>query len=298
MSARVSAVVLHYDRPSGALACVDSLRASTHPDFEVVIVDNGSSSESLRALESGLASRAGVALVRLSPNRGYTGGMNAALAHALGTGAPYLWLLADDVTVDPAAMAAQVAAFESRPRAGLAGAMTYYADAPERIWFAGGQVPRAWLGRAVHRGLDAADHGQFATIDGVDFANGSSLFARREAAQRTGDFDDAYFTYWEDVDWSARVRTAGFDVLFVPQARLWHRVTPDVGSRLEAAWAYDGRNRLIWHQRHRPDRLPAVLFWTPFALIGWTLLGRFRVARQQWRGLVAWWRGSRGRMAV
>ena len=101
MSARVAVVVLHYDRPEGALACVDSVRASTNAAFDVTVVDNGSSPESLATLEAGLATRPEVALVRLSPNRGYTGGMNAALAHVRASAAPYVLLLADDVTIAP-----------------------------------------------------------------------------------------------------------------------------------------------------------------------------------------------------
>lgn len=296
MSARVAAVVLHYNRPAGALACVDSLRASTHEAFEVAVIDNGSTPAALDELERGLAARQGVQLVKLSPNRGYTGGMNAAFEHALSTDAPYLWLLADDVFVDPAAMAAQVAVFEARPRAGLAGAMTYYESEPKRIWFAGGVVPRHTFGRAKHRGQDTLDTGQYRTVDLVDFANGSSLFARRAVAAQVGGFDEAYFTYWEDVDWSARVAACGHEIVFVPAARVWHHVTPDQGARLETAFLYDGRNRLIWHQRHRPERLRAVILWTLLALPAWLAIGRFRLARQQWRGLLAWWRGSRGRM--
>lgn len=298
MSARVAAVVLHYDRPAGALACVDSLLASTHDAFEVAVVDNGSTPASLAVLEAGLAARTRVTLVRLSPNRGYTGGMNAAFAHAVATGAAYLWLLADDVVVDPAAMAEQVRVLEARPRAGLAGAMTYYASDRQRIWYAGGRVPRQTFGRAKHRGQDALDTGQFSQVEPVDFANGSSLFVRREAAERVGGFDEDYFTYWEDIDWSARIARAGHEVLFVPTARVWHDVTPDTGSRLETAFLYDGRNRLLWHQRHRPERVAAVVFWTLLAIPAWCAIGRFRLARQQLRGLLAWWRGSRGRMTT
>lgn len=296
MSARVAAVVLHYNRPAGALACVDSLRASTHDAFEVAVVDNGSEPQALDELVRGVAARDGVQLVKLSPNRGYTGGMNAAFEHALATNAPYLWLLADDVFVDPAAMAAQVAVFEARPRAGLAGAMTYYASDPARIWFAGGFVSPRTFGPAKHRGIDQEDRGQFTAVDPIDFANGSSLFARRSVAAQVGGFDDVYFTYWEDIDWSARVAAAGHEVLFVPQARIWHHVTPDEGGKLDRALLYVGRNRLIWHGRHRPARLAAVVRWTVAAVIAWFLVGRFRDARQSWRGLVAWLHGSRGRM--
>jgi len=296
VSARDAVVVLHYDRPQGALACIDSVLDSTHPDRTVAVVDNGSSAAALAALEAGLATRPGVALVRVSPNRGYTGGMNAAFAHARASDAPYVWLLADDVTVEPGAMAAFVDTFEAHPNAGVAGAMTLYADAPDRIWFAGGVVEPLLLGRAIHRGLDTRDDGLWREPDRVDFANGSCLFARRATVEAVGGFDEAYFTYWEDVDWCARAAAAGHEVWFVPAARIRHAVTPDTVDRLDRARRYDMRNRLIWHRRHLPRRVANVFLWSLLQLPRLVVLGRAREAALMASGLWAWCRGRTGRM--
>lgn len=296
MTARVAVVVLHYNRPAGALACIDSLRASSHGAFELTVVDNGSSAEARAQLAAGLADRPGVRLVTLEGNRGYTGGMNAAFETALATGAPFVWLLADDTYVAPDAMAALVSAFESDARAGVAGALTYYASHPERIWFAGGYVRPYTLGRAMHRGLDEQDLAQFRQVETIDYANGSSLFARREVVERVGGFDDVYFTYWEDADWCARVTAAGWQVLFVPAARVWHHVTPDEGAKLDLARLYDGRNRMIWHQRNRPRRLWPVLLWTLASVPVFVLAGRAREGWLQARGVFAFLSGSKGRM--
>ena len=291
-------MVLHYGRPAGALACVDSLLASTHAPFEIAVVDNGSAAESLAPLVTGLATRAAVTLVRLAPNRGYTGGMNAAFEHALSTQADYVWLLADDVRVAPDAMAALVAALRERPQAGVAAALTYFAEDPRRIWFAGGFVSPRALGRARHRGLGAEDCGQYVTPDVVDYANGSSLFARREVPARIGGLDEDYFTYWEDSDWCQRAAEAGWQTLFVPAARVWHHVTPDTGGKLDRARLYDARNRMIWHARHRRARLVPVLLWTLAAVPVFTLHGRGREGWLQARGVLAYLAGSRGRMDV
>lgn len=301
MSTRVVAVVLHYDRPQGALACLDALRASKHADFELAVVDNGSVPEQLAALTADIEQRNGTAgvsirLVALAGNRGYTGGMNAAFEVALTTGAPYVWLLADDVRVAPEAMSALVAALEADTAAGVAGAMTYYASTPTRIWFAGGFVRPYRFGRVEHRGLDEEDRGQYATIDRVDYANGSSLFARRAVVEHVGGLDNAYFTYWEDADWCARATAAGWPVLFVPGARLWHDVTPDEAAKLDRARLYDGRNRMIWHARHRKRRLWPVLLWTLAALPVYALTGRAHEGWLQARGVFAFLAGSTGRM--
>ncbi len=294
----MTAVVLHYDRPAGALECVDSLLASMYAPFQLAVVDNGSSAGALAELEAGLAARSGVACVRLAPNRGYTGGMNAAFAHALATGADYVWLLADDVRVAPDAMGALLAALGDRPRAGVAAALTYFADDPTRIWYAGGFVRPYTLGRARHRGLGEKDRGQYTTPDVVDYANGSSLFARREVVAKIGGLDEVYFTYWEDSDWCQRAAEAGWQTLFVPAARVWHHVTPDADDKLDRMRLYDARNRMLWHARHRRRRLVPVLLWTLAAVPVFALLGRGREGWLQARGVFAYLTGSRGRMDV
>ena len=292
---RVVALVLHHERPLGALACVRSLLRSTHPSYEIAVVDNGSSPGAVAELESGLAGHVAVTLVRVSPNRGYTGGVNAAFAHALATRAEFAWLLADDTRVDAAAMGALVQALRSEPGAGIAAALTLYANVAERIWFAGGLVGRDRLGRATHRGMNEPDRGQFAAGP-VDFANGSSLFARVEVIQKIGGLDETYFTYWEDVDWCARAAKAGWSTWFVPGARVWHDVTPDTGARLDRARTYDARNRMIWHARHRKSRLLPVLLATLAMVPILAVTGRAHEGRLQLKGVLAFLGGSRGRM--
>ena len=258
---RVVALVLHHERPRGALACVRSLLRSTHPSYEIAVVDNGSSDAAVAELETELVGHVGVTLLRVSPNRGHTGGANAAFAHALTTRAEYAWLLADDTRVDAGAMTALVQALRAEPGAGIAAALTLYANIAERIWFAGGLVAKDRLGRAMHRGLNQPDHGQFAAGP-VDFANGSSLFARREVLERIGGLDEVCHADWQDADFCARAAEAGFATWFVPGARVWHEVAPETAPRSDRARLHDARSRMIWHGRHRRGRLPLVLLAT------------------------------------
>jgi GT2 family glycosyltransferase len=292
---RVVALVLNYDRPVGALACVRSLLRSTHPSYEIAVVDNGSSPAAVSELEAGLAGHAGVQLVRVSPNRGYTGGVNAAFAYALTTCAEFAWLLADDTRADAGAMAALVQALRAEPDAGIGAALTLYANPPDKVWFAGGSVERRRRGQVRQHGLGEPDRGQF-SAGPVDFANGSSLFVRTEVLRRIGGLDETYFTYWEDVDFCARAAEAGFATWFEPAARIWHDVTPDTDARLDRARLYDGRNRMIWHARHRPGRLLPALLWTLVTVPAYVASGRAHEGWLQLKGVLAFVSGSRGRM--
>jgi len=177
----------------------------------------------------------------------------------------------------------------------VAASLTMYASDPIRIWFAGGLVGRDLMGRARHRGQDEIDEARYAAGP-VDFANGSSLFARREVIEKVGGLDDDYFLYWEDVDWCTRAAEAGWRTWFVPGARVWHDVTPDMGAQWDRARLYDARNRMLWLRRHHPGGLLPALLATLAAIPWLALTGRGHEGSLQWRGVVAFLRGSRGRM--
>src|SRR5262249_3927309 len=107
--------------------------------------------------------------------------------------------------------------------------LIYYAPPSRRIWYAGGRCIPA-LGHASHRGLGALDHGQFRVVEDTGYLTGCCLLATRVAWQRVGELDERYFLYAEDTDWCLRARAAGFRLLFVPTARLWHKVSASSGA--------------------------------------------------------------------
>ena len=293
---KVAVVVVNVDRPADTLECVDSVRASRDAEFAILVVDNGSTPDRRAELAGGLAERTGVVLIPLDPNRGFAGGVNAGLERALATDAEYVWILACDTVVEPDAMRHLVATFRERPGAGVAGAMTYYAGTASRIWYAGGFVERGGMGMSRHRGQGEHDTGQYGEVVAADFANGSSVFARLAVAKRIGGLDGSYFLYWEDADWCARATEAGWSVLFVPQARVWHKVTERDDERLPAARAYDARNRLVWHARHRRSRLGFVLAHVLKAALLSALRGHPEDARIHWSGVAAFLSGRLGRI--
>ena len=120
------------------------------------------------------------------------------------------------------------------------------------------------------------------------------------AWERVGPLDERYFIYAEDADWSLRARAAGFRLLFVPTARLWHRVSASAGAgspwkiyqRLRANLALFGRHargvaRLTWW--------PAFLVQQGLLMLWLVLRGHGAAARAVPRAL---WDAARGRPAA
>jgi hypothetical protein len=183
-------------------------------------------------------------------------------------------LLNNDTQADPALLERLLLALEQDPAAGAAAPLIYYRVPSQRIWYAGGML-RPGLGWVAHRGVRALDRGQYRAVEPTGYLTGCCLLAWRAVWEKVGLLDERYFIYAEDADWCLRARAAGYRLLFVPTARLWHQVSAASGQaspwkiyhRLRAnltlfATHARGLARLTW--------LPAFVAWQ-VALMTWLL---------------------------
>jgi GT2 family glycosyltransferase len=244
------AVVLSWNGRDDTLRCLDSLARVSDPPIRVVCVDNGSSDGSVEAIRE---RHPGVHLIENGTNLGYSGGNNVGLRWALEQGARWIVLVNNDAVVADDAFAGfdQVAA--EHPRAGALAGKLYIAEPSDRIWFAG-QRYLTWLGYSGRaRGLGRRDSARYRRVVPTDRAAGALMAVSRPAIDRAGLLDDDLFAYAEDVDWSLRIREAGFEVLVAPGARAWHRVAGSTGGEASTHNLYYGtRNNIVVCERHRP----------------------------------------------
>jgi len=236
-------IVLNWNGREDTLACLDSLMRMEYPSFHVTVVDNGSTDGSPDAVRRAFPQ---VEVLETGANMGYAGGNNRGLERALERGAPYILLLNNDTTVAPDMLTHLAGAVEADPTVGMAGPTIYYADRPEVIWTAGGAIH--W-GRGETRmmGLDEPDQGQFGTAPReVDFVSGCAMLLRRKVPERVGLLDERFFLYYEEVEWCVRARRAGFRIVHVPRARVWHRICPQAQAESPTVHYYMTRNRLLF----------------------------------------------------
>ena len=265
----LTVVVLSWNGLSLTRDTLRSLEACQVPGdwrLRVLVVDNASSDGSPQMVRDEFP---GVELLALPENRRFAGGNNEGLRRALDAGADAVMLLNNDVVADPKMIAKLLAALDEQPDAGAAAPLIYFAPPSDRIWYGGGRC-RPWLAHSSHRGLRERDRGQYRSIEDTGYLTGCCLLARAEAWRKVGLLDERYFIYAEDADWSLRARAAGFRLLFVPTARLWHRVSASsanaTGGHSMSAWKVYHRlraNVTLWarhaHGLARLTWLPALL---------------------------------------
>jgi GT2 family glycosyltransferase len=211
--------------------CLDSLRAQTLKGFEAVIVDNGSTDDSLRILEEDYPE---VRVVRWEANRGVAAAFNEGVRQCRGE---MLALLNNDMELDAGWLEALYSALSTDQAAGAAACKILFIDR-KTINSAGDFYRRD--GIPGNRGVHEIDHGQYDRRGYVFGASGGAALFRRRLFDEIGFFDDSLVSYLEDVDWAWRMNLAGYRCIYVPDAVVYHWGSATGGGQL--ASYYCGRN--------------------------------------------------------
>jgi hypothetical protein len=253
----VCIIVLNWNGLKDTVECLESLQNITYSNHKVVVVDNASASDDAVVLRQKFGDCAHI--IQNDKNYGYTGGNNVGIGYGLqAVKADYLLVLNNDTTVAPDFLGHLVHTAESDPTIGVAGPKVYYRDLPDRIQSAGVKV-NMWTGQSTLIGGRRLDAGQHDTLQEVDSVSGCCLLIKRLAIESVGEFDESYFCYWDETDYCARIRKAGLKVMYVPEARIWHKMpmkqqlsdtTPTAGKSGGLAQYCAARNQFRFMRRH------------------------------------------------
>lgn len=278
---QVAIIVLNWNGLNDTLECLESLSHLDYPFYEVIVVDNDSTDGSVPAIRARCPD---VVIIETGENLGYTGGNNVGIRYALECGADYVLLLNNDTVVEPAFLRLLVDAAEAEPAVGIAGPTIYYHERPDVIWSAGGAID--WQrGSTRMVGLDEQDGGQFGQVPRtVDFVTGCAMLVGRAVLEQAGLLDERFFAYYEETEWCVRATRAGFQIVHVPPAHIWHKISPAAQADSPLVHYYMTRNRLLF-MKATGAGLRAWLH-TLFAeylrtLMSWSLRPKWRGKRAQ-----------------
>lgn len=246
---RVSVVVVNWNNFADTDECLQSLGKAIYPNFEVILVDNGSDGNDVDLLKERFGDR--IRLIENDRNYGFAEGCNTGIKDALARGADYVALLNNDTIVAPDFLDEVVSAAWSAEKVGIAGGKVYCYETPEMIWFAGGVIDY-WRGSTPIRGSGEMDCGQYEERREVDWICGCFMLISRELLKEVGMFDRRFFFGWEDVDLCVRAARRGYRIIFVPQSKVWHKTyPPEKRERLMGLPVYYAtRGHLIFMEKH------------------------------------------------
>jgi GT2 family glycosyltransferase len=223
----LSVCILNWNGRAFLEDCLRSLYAQDFPVARVLVVDNGSTDDSIPFLRERFPK---LAIHETGGNLGYAAGNNVALRESA---ADVVFLLNPDVVLSPGCLSAVAAAMAGDPSIGIAGCKLWY-PGDNGLQHAGGYIthPQAFPG---HYGIGERDEGQYNDVRDVDYVIGAAVAIRRELVERIGLLDEGYFLYFEDVDFCARARAAGFRVAYLPGATAAH---VESATAIKGSFAY------------------------------------------------------------
>lgn len=251
---KVFIIILNWNNWSDTFECLESVKKINYVNFKVVVVDNGSTQKPvgfddlIRQWQT-----AAVKFIFNPDNLGFSEGNNIGIKYALEQDADYILLLNNDMLVEPDFLSQLASVGQSHSEAGFLGPKILFSGAPKTIWFAGGKIN--WLyNKGIMVGHAEVDVGQYdqPEVQETDYITGACLLVKRQVVEKIGLMPTDYFLYYEDTDWSLRIRQAGFKCLFVPRAKVYHK-----GSRSSRVGSpsyiyYHSRNGLIMANNFAP----------------------------------------------
>lgn len=249
---KVSIIVLNWNGREDTIECLDFLKEIDYPNYEIIVVDNGSSDDSVEKIKEYKNQR--IKLLTLNSNLGFAGGNNVGIKNALENGADYVLLLNNDTAVEKDFLSHLIqAAEEQEPlyskKIGVLGPKIYFYDNPKQIWFAGGKINRI-LTKGEMVGYGEIDRGQFNEIKETDYITGCCLLIKREVIEKIGLMWDGYFLYYEDTDWSLKARQNGWKIIVAPKAKIYHKASRSTKEGSFSYIYYHSRNGLYLAKRN------------------------------------------------
>lgn len=247
--AKISVVMLNWNRKDVLMESIQAVLDLDYPLYEVIVVDNASTDGSQQAVREKFPD---VVLVENDKNYGAIGGKNIGLKRAIQSPVDYIYMVDNDIVGAKDSLSRLVEVAEADSDIGMVGAMMYDMSKPDVILSAGGTIDYT---ENVSRGRGDAqkDVGQFSKTEAVDYLWGGALLARKSVLETVGLFDPDYIGYWfEDTDLSVRVRKAGYQILFCPFAKVWHKPHETVEQFSFRKKYLATRNAVRFMKKHAP----------------------------------------------
>jgi len=226
MAGSVNLFVLNWNGRDLTLDCLSSLEKVIYPNVKIHIIDNGSSDNSVVSIRNKFPD---YEIIELAENHGFAKGNNTGF-QSVKQKADYTIFLNNDTIVDPNFIDPLVNELEAISNVKQTAPKIFYEDKKEYIWFAGGIIS-LWTGVIRHSGIRKKDSSKFSQKRKIDYATGCCVCMRTVDFESIGMFDESFLLYGEDVDLSLRFSNQGGEILFVPESKIWHKVSASLGGQ-------------------------------------------------------------------
>ena len=236
----VSVVTVNYNQSAATCDMLESLYASGYPNLEALVVDNASPADTPEVIKERFPQ---VIFIQSNTNLGFAGGNNVAIRQAKGD---FIYLLNNDTIIPENHIHLLVKALTSHHATGVVCPKIKLYDDPDIILFAGFTPMSSITVRNKIIGYAEKDRGQYDQRKQSAYAHGAAMMLKREVIEKAGWMDERFFLYYEEIDWSTRIRKAGYSIDYIPDTYILHKESLTTGKNSPLKSYYINRNRVLF----------------------------------------------------
>jgi GT2 family glycosyltransferase len=291
MSKQLAIVLVNWNSFELTKDTLESLQQTTYTNYDCIIVDNGSVDGSGDLIEKSFPN---CIVLKSATNKGFTGGNNIGMEFALQHGYEFIMMLNNDVVVEPNFLEPLIARLVQNPTIGAVQPLIYFHHDRNIIWNAGSTY-NTLLGIYNTPDYNKKDSGhQFKNKSKkIDWITGCAFMIRASVLNNVGLLREAFFMYYEDVDLSFRIKSAGYQLDYVPNSVIYHIAGMSLKTKEKGKEGFvspkvhylNVRNRIWCLKEQTPVwALPTVTLFNTFYFF---CIGFYFILRARWQKLLA-----------
>lgn len=272
MNDSIYIVIINYNGFEDTIECIKSLKHSNVPNVHVVVVDNCSTDDSCKKLsQCGLEFE----LIKSKSNGGFSYGNNIGIRYCIEHKADYILFLNNDTVVEPDFLEPLIETSKAlNNKAAISGKILFY-DKPQQIWYAGG-IFNNRTGRIIHIGSGQMDDTVYNEEKRVSYLSGCMMFMHASVIEKCGLWDESFFLYCEDLDYSCRLLKNGIAMIYNPSSVIYHKVNSSTSKISGLSTYYTIRNKLYCLDTYTEKR------WKPYSRLVFYMETIKRVIRKRY----------------
>lgn len=255
MNPKVAIVILNWNGKEDTIECLESLKHITYPNYEILLVDNGSTDGSVECFRERYP---GMEIIENGENLGFAEGNNVGIRRVMDEGADYVLLLNNDTVVDPEFLGELVKVAEGDERIGIVGSKIYIYGS--NVLDSAGSIYTN-IGSCKSRGHLEEDNGKYDEQEEVAMITACCMLIRNEILNKTYLFDSSFFMYLEEFDFTIRARQLEYKIFYNPKSIVYHKFSKSVQTATTQVvlfkQLYEERNRSKILMVHYPLKILA-----------------------------------------
>lgn len=244
MKPLVSIITVNYNQTAVTKDLLRSLRKVSYPNIEIIVVDNNSQNDNIDSLENEFPE---IKLIKSDYNRGFAGANNLGIRSAKGK---YILFINNDVEVSKGFIEPMVDLIESDEKIGMVSPKIRFFYEPDTIQYAGYTPMNRITLRQNLIGYKQKDNGQFNETKPTYSIHGAAMMVPADIIKKVGLMAEIYFLYYEEHDWSYRIKKAAYKIYYQAESLVFHKESVSTGKDSPLKTYYISRNRILYARRN------------------------------------------------